>query len=207
MEQSLSIIIAAHNAQQTIERQVQDLLEVATDLTGQIEVLVVDDGSEDDTEEVTYELTRRYPQVQLVRHETQRGTTAAIRTGMNRTRGEIVFVQDSTAPVKASDVRRLWAMGKEEDILMVRPEPIEETTDSTVLKRLIAWGAKVAQTNKHRQPGLQMIRRQAADASQDQLEYELERVERPAASVCTVRSPRFLSQDNVSNAGTSPSHN
>ncbi|MCA9177036.1 MAG: glycosyltransferase family 2 protein [Planctomycetales bacterium] len=206
MEQSLSIIIAAHNAQQTIERQVQDLLEVATDLTGQIEVLVVDDGSEDDTEEVTYELTRRYPQVQLVRHETQRGTTAAIRTGMNRTHGEIVLVQDSTAPVKASDVRRLWAMGKEEDILMVRPEPIEETTDSTVLKRLIAWGAKVAQTNKHQQAGLQMIRRQAADASRDQLDYELERVERPAASVCTVRSPRFLSQDNASTAETSSSH-
>ena len=87
MDQSLSIIIAAHNAQHQLAQQVADLLELATDLTPDFELMIVDDGSEDATEEVAYELTREFPQVRLVRHHESLGVSAAVRSGMCETRG------------------------------------------------------------------------------------------------------------------------
>ena len=186
LDQSLSIIVHAYNAQHTIVEHVTELLEIATDLTPEFEILVVDDGSVDQTEEVTYELTLQYPQVQLIRHETHLGMSAAIRTGMRFTSGDVVLVQDEPVRVRASEVQRLWSLGAEEDVLLARPDPLTTSPkplDAGLLQRLMAWGAKVSQTVEERnRSGLQMIRRKAAEDSGDQLEYELERVEQPAAS-------------------------
>ena len=58
------------------------------------ELLIIDDGSTDATSEVAHELTRHYPQIRLVRHGRPRGRDAAIRTGLERSRGEVVMLRD-----------------------------------------------------------------------------------------------------------------
>jgi hypothetical protein len=197
VDQSLSIIIAAHNAQATIARQVTDLIEIVTDLTPDFEILVVDDGSTDDTEEIVYELARRYPQVGLARHAAPLGMAEAVRTGMERTRGEVVLVQDGADPVREGDVRQLWQMRHEDDLLiacMQQPRP----RDAALLQRLAAWGAKVRQTLEESQrAGLQLIRRPHAAAAGEQLDYELQRMEelrQQPSTASTVGKPKFMSR-------------
>lgn len=195
MDQSLSIIIHAHNAQHTIVGHVSELLEIATDLTPEFEILVVDDGSVDQTEEVTYELTLRYPQVRLVRHESPLGMSAAIRTGMKHTSGDVLLIHEEPSAVRVSELQRLWALGADEDLLMVRPDPLTTSPkplEAGLMQRLMAWGAKVSQTVEEQQRHrLQMIRRQAAEAAGDQLDYELDRVEQPVAIPSGLPSPNF----------------
>lgn len=195
MDQSLSVIIAAHNAQHTLGKQVVELLEFATDLTPHFEIMIVDDGSHDATEEVAYELTLRFPQVRMLRHPERLGAPAAIRSGMRETQGDIVLVQDGASPLRPSEIRRLWSLRANDDVLIARSEGLQQPRplDPGLLKRLMAWGAKVTQTAEEQQrSGLQMIRRQAANKAFDQLEFELERVERPANSGTVTVRPKML---------------
>ncbi|MFZ1936411.1 MAG: glycosyltransferase [Thermoguttaceae bacterium] len=94
MSRSLSVLLPVKNAQATLNTAVQDILDVMTDSGDRFEVLIIDDGSTDATSEVAHELTRHYPQIRLVRHGISRGRDAAIRTGLERSQGEVVMLRD-----------------------------------------------------------------------------------------------------------------
>lgn len=62
---------------------------------GSYEILLVDDGSRDDTAAIVAE---RLPQVRVLRHERNRGKGAAVRTGVLASRGQFVFFTDADVP-------------------------------------------------------------------------------------------------------------
>jgi glycosyltransferase involved in cell wall biosynthesis len=82
------------NAQATLNQSVQEILDEVTDSREQFEVLIIDDASTDATIEVAHELRRHYPQVRVVRHSISTGRDAAIRTGLEQSRGEVVMLRD-----------------------------------------------------------------------------------------------------------------
>ena len=94
MQHTLSVLLPVKDAQATLTALVHDHLDLATDLGGQFELLIIDDGSTDATSEVAHELTHDYPQIRVVRHGMSLGREAAIRTGLERSRGEKVIVRD-----------------------------------------------------------------------------------------------------------------
>jgi len=94
VQRSLSVLLPVKDAQSTLNDSVAEILDVASDSGGRFEVLIIDDGSSDATNEVAHEITRHYPQVRLVRHEMPLGREAAIRTGLERSRGEVVVLRD-----------------------------------------------------------------------------------------------------------------
>jgi hypothetical protein len=95
VQRSLSVVLPVKNAQATLDQAVHDILEVVADSSEQFELLIIDDGSTDATSEVAHELRRHYPQIRVVRHGVARGREAAIRTGVERSRGEVVMLRDN----------------------------------------------------------------------------------------------------------------
>jgi glycosyltransferase involved in cell wall biosynthesis len=87
----LSVVVPAYNEEATLAAVVEKLLAVPHLL----EVIVVDDCSNDRTREVAQALAAAHPQVRVARHERNRGKTEALRTGFRLTRGEVVIVQDA----------------------------------------------------------------------------------------------------------------
>ncbi|NIP84937.1 MAG: glycosyltransferase, partial [Planctomycetales bacterium] len=87
MSDSLAILLFVSNCQSRLESLVASLLEIAADLTDQLALTIVDDGSQDGTEELAWELATRYPQVDYVRHPCGQGWQARIRSGLPRTPG------------------------------------------------------------------------------------------------------------------------
>jgi glycosyltransferase involved in cell wall biosynthesis len=94
VQRSLSVLLPVKDAQATLNEDVHAILDTIADSDARFELLIIDDGSTDATSEVAHELARHYPQVRMVRHGTPRGREAAIRTGLERSRGEIVMLRD-----------------------------------------------------------------------------------------------------------------
>ena len=86
----ISVVIPAYDREQTIAAAVEGVLAQSY---AAIEVIVVDDGSRDDTVRIVEGMTD--PRLRLLRHETNRGAAAARNTGIAAARGEWVAFQDS----------------------------------------------------------------------------------------------------------------
>jgi len=94
VQRSLTVLLPVCNVQSTLTATVQEILEVASDLADQFELMIIDDGSADATSEVAHDLSRDFPQVHALRHGQQLGREAAIRTGLNRSSGEVILLCD-----------------------------------------------------------------------------------------------------------------
>jgi glycosyltransferase involved in cell wall biosynthesis len=94
----LTVLLPVRDAQSTLISTVTEVLEVASDLTDRLELLIIDDGSADATIEVAEELSRHYPQVRTVRHIKPMGHDAALRTGLAQSNGEVVVVRQGKGP-------------------------------------------------------------------------------------------------------------
>lgn len=123
MAPSLSLVLTVHNAQATLPSRVVELLELVAELTTDFELLIVDDGSSDSTEEVAHELAREYPQITVVRYDVQRGPDAAGRLGIEHTRGDVVFAQDLGEPTRSNELKQLWRLRHDRDLVAARARP------------------------------------------------------------------------------------
>jgi glycosyltransferase involved in cell wall biosynthesis len=150
---SLSIVLPVHNAEKTLAVKVAQLLDILPDLTTDFEILLINDGSTDHTDEVAYEIAREYPQVHVTRHEKRLGQRGAIETGLAETSGEILFVQDEQAVIDSSKLHRLWELRNEDDFVFVPSSRLQRPA----LNRLAAWGVRLDDGDSS--SGVQMIRR------------------------------------------------
>lgn len=108
-----TLILPAYNEAAALPTVLEDVVtHLGPAPAGTYEVLVVDDGSADDTAAVA----ERYP-CRVIRHDTNRGKGAAIRTGLAQARGELIVVMDADASYPASAIPRLVAMLEEYDLV------------------------------------------------------------------------------------------
>ena len=71
------------------------------------EVVVIDDGSEDDTWQVLQELRRRYGFLRAARHRSRRGIADALRTGYLHSAGRVLVFYPADLQFKPEDIPRL----------------------------------------------------------------------------------------------------
>jgi glycosyltransferase involved in cell wall biosynthesis len=105
----LSVFFPAYNDAGTIASLVITSVKVAATLTGDFEVIVVNDGSKDDTGRILDELARLYPdRVRIVHHETNRGYGGALRSGFATASKDLVFYTDGDAQYDPAEMTLLW---------------------------------------------------------------------------------------------------
>ncbi len=76
---------------------------------GMYEVIVIDDGSVDDTWAVLESLSRKYPFLSAARHRSRRGIAEALRTGYLHSRGSVLVFYPADLQYKPEDIPRLVA--------------------------------------------------------------------------------------------------
>jgi len=83
---SLSIVVPLYNERENAPSVIGELVAWAEGSAHDFELVVIDDGSSDGSAEVV----PSHPRVRLVRHERNRGLTAALRTGFSAAQKELV---------------------------------------------------------------------------------------------------------------------
>jgi glycosyltransferase involved in cell wall biosynthesis len=99
--ESVSVVIAAYNESAAIGQVVAGC---AAETPNCLEILVVDDGSSDDTAQVAAAAGAR-----VIRSAGNRGKGHALRMGMDAARGDVIVVLDGDGQDEPSDVRTLLA--------------------------------------------------------------------------------------------------
>jgi glycosyltransferase involved in cell wall biosynthesis len=101
----VTVIVPAYNEARTIEQVLRRLTELDFDA----EILVVDDGSVDETVEIVGGLEAEISGLRLIVHERNQGKGAAVRTGINASTGDFVMIQDADLEYDPSDIPKLLA--------------------------------------------------------------------------------------------------
>jgi glycosyltransferase involved in cell wall biosynthesis len=95
----LSIVIPAYNEESGIAEIITRVLAVreAIQATGleDLELIVVDDGSQDNTAKITDEMAQGSDTLRLIRHPQNKGYGAALKTGFSQARGELLGFLDA----------------------------------------------------------------------------------------------------------------
>lgn len=99
-EAVLSVVMPAYNEEGTLERIVRKVL----DITCLLELIIVDDCSEDNTPQIAKALAEEDKRITYVRQSKNSGKTEALKTGFCLTKGEIVIVQDADLEYDPADI-------------------------------------------------------------------------------------------------------
>ncbi len=87
----LSVVMPVYNERATLREVVERVLAVPIDL----ELLCVDDGSKDGSQEILTELQQQHPQIRVFLQPKNMGKGAALRRGIQEAIGDYVIVQDA----------------------------------------------------------------------------------------------------------------
>lgn len=88
----LSVLMPAYNEADTIERTLERVIKLGPIIK---EIIVVDDGSTDETANIADRVARQCPLVHVHRRPTNQGKTAAIQHAIDHASGEIIIIQDA----------------------------------------------------------------------------------------------------------------
>ncbi len=113
----LSLVVPAHNEEAVIVQAVTEAKDALDFLGIRGEILVVDDGSHDQTAALVQNLCKQIPNLFLLRHDTNRGYGAALRTGFEAAKGDLVAFTDADCQFHLEDLHRLLPLTRENDMV------------------------------------------------------------------------------------------
>ena len=116
---NLSVIVPAYNEEKRMVPFLKDMINFCdTRLRGSFEVLLIDDGSTDQTVEVARSIARGRKYFRVVSHEKNMGKGAAIQTGVNEARGETIIFIDADGSIAPSEIPTMTQKLKEYDVVI-----------------------------------------------------------------------------------------
>ena len=108
----------AFNEAENIPEMVADTLRVLPQLVDDFELIVVDDGSRDETAVITQALAQKHPQLKLVQHEENKGYGTAVLSGLSQASKELIFFTDADRQFDLQEIEKLLAHIETADLVV-----------------------------------------------------------------------------------------
>jgi glycosyltransferase involved in cell wall biosynthesis len=136
MKKNLSFIIPAFNEEANIREMIADAMHTLETLDCNYEIVVVDDGSSDNTATIVKEISARHTQVRLIKHERNQGYGAAVFTGLTNATKDLVFFTDSDRQFDLNELEKMLPMIETADLTVGYRAPRRDT----FMRKLNGWG-------------------------------------------------------------------
>ncbi|GHG94276.1 glycosyltransferase family 2 protein [Pseudodonghicola xiamenensis] len=134
----LSIVIPMHNEAENVVPLVREIDSACADLPDK-ELILVDDGSNDDTARLIQELRTEYPWLRLIRHPKAGGQSAAVHSGVLAATGAIICTLDGDMQNPPAEIPKMVAP------LMAPDAPADlGLVAGQRVKRQDTWSKKIA---------------------------------------------------------------
>jgi len=141
----LSIVIPAYNEAESLTELISWIDRVVRANNLETEVLVVDDGSTDNTWAKVKELSAEYPILKAAQLNRNYGKSAALQTGFTLVKGHVVITMDSDLQDSPDEIPELYKMIATDGFDMVsgwkqkRFDPLSKTIPSKLFNRVTQW--------------------------------------------------------------------
>ena len=132
---NLSVFFPCHNEQGNIERLVHKALEVLPTVSDDFEIIIVDDGSTDDTPAIADRLAAENPRVRVVHHPSNRGYGGALQSGFRAATKDWVFYTDGDGQFDLGELPEIAALSQTADVVSC----YRLDRKDSALRKLNAW--------------------------------------------------------------------
>ena len=138
---SVSVFFPCFNEQDNITALVEKTLETLEGLCPEFEVLIVNDGSSDDTRDRADALARAHGQVRVINHDTNLGYGAALQSGFREAKNDLIFYTDGDGQFDITEMPPLLELIHDCDIVscyrLNRQDPMVRKINGWCWTRLV----------------------------------------------------------------------
>jgi dolichol-phosphate mannosyltransferase len=131
----LSILFPAYNEQAVIAEVVTEADNALRNTGYHYELVVLDDGSTDNTPVILESLAERIPALRILRHQHNKGIIASLDDLMNHARGEWLFHNGADGQWKTAEVLRMMPLRERYDVIIGQRRERRDTFQ----RRFISW--------------------------------------------------------------------
>lgn len=140
----LSIVVPLYNEEESVEKLLSSILDVTKKFDFAYEIIIVDDGSQDNTWSIIEQLKETTPQLRAIKFRRNYGQTSAMVAGFDHARGQTIVTMDGDLQNDPSDIPLLLAKLEEGyDIVSGwrkdRKDHFSRVLPSKIANNIISW--------------------------------------------------------------------
>jgi glycosyltransferase involved in cell wall biosynthesis len=145
----LSIVIPVFNEQDNVKPLIAEIEAAVESLSKRYEIILVDDGSRDNTFQALAQMYRNDPHLVVIRLKRNFGQTAALAAGLAHARGEVVAMLDGDGQNDPADIPALlFELARGNDLVCgwryLRHDPfLSRRLPSMIANAIISWTTQV----------------------------------------------------------------
>lgn len=132
---SISVFFPCYNEQDNVTRVTEQAVAVLEKLNADFEVIIVNDGSRDETARVADELAGRNDRIKVVHHPSNLGYGAALQTGFKAATKELVFYTDGDGQFDIKEMPPLLELMEQYDIVSC----YRMNRQDNLIRKINAW--------------------------------------------------------------------
>jgi glycosyltransferase involved in cell wall biosynthesis len=132
----------AFNEERRIEQGIKDIMDLVSTLGYGYEVIVIDDGSTDNTRNIAIKMATN-PHIKVVGYKQNQGKGNAIKYGLKHAEGEYVVFMDSDMEIKPLEFRDYIENLKHADIVIGSKRHPESQVRTPYMRKFLSYGFNI----------------------------------------------------------------
>lgn len=143
MKYSVSVFFPVYNDSKSVPILVRKTIQTLNPLVDDFEIILVNDGSKDNSAEVIEALAKKYKWVRTVHHKKNKGYGGALRSGFAHARKDLVFYTDGDGQYDVTELKQLLPLIEHFDVVNGFKIKRSDKIHRTIFGDLYNYGSRI----------------------------------------------------------------